>query len=166
MTHWKKLCNPDYLGAYFLDPGQELDLTLQKVQNEVVTGADGKKESCIVAHFQEAGIKPMILNRTNCKAISKALGSSQIEDWIGKQIRIYAEQVRAFGEMVEALRVRPKAPAVNKPQLTPEHEKWAGAVKATAESGGLAMVKQYYRLTAEHEALLLKQAKEAAEHAL
>ena len=165
MTHWKKLCNPDYLGAYFLDPGQELDLTIREVKNELVTGTDGKKETCIVAHFMEKDVKPMILNRTNCKAISKALGSSQIEDWTGGRIRIYVEMVRAFGETVEALRVRPKSPVVKKPQLTPEHEKWPGAVKAVSESGNIEIVKQYYQLMPEHEALLLQLAKEVASDA-
>ena len=35
-----------------------------------------------------------------------------IEDWNGKYITLYAAKVRAFGDVVEALRIRPKAPSI------------------------------------------------------
>ena len=53
LTHWKKLMNPDYLGAYALEPGQDLIATIKSVGNEEVTGTDGKKEICSVIHFVE-----------------------------------------------------------------------------------------------------------------
>ena len=57
--------------------------------------------------FRSKGAKKgMILNKTNCKIISKRLDSPYIEQWVGKSITIYAAKVRAFGEMVEALRVK------------------------------------------------------------
>ena len=49
----------------------------------------------------------MICNKTNAKAIAKATGSPFIEDWKGKQIALYIASVRAFGETVDGLRVRP-----------------------------------------------------------
>ena len=39
-THWKKLQNPDYLGAYSLDPGKTLIVTIKLLKKEVVTGPD------------------------------------------------------------------------------------------------------------------------------
>lgn len=114
MTHWKKLTNPDYLGAYALEPGQELIVTIRSVGTEQVIGTDGKKEECTVAHFSERGVKPLILNATNCKTITKLTGSPYIENWAGVRIQIYVDKVKAFGEIVEALRIRstkPKDPA-------------------------------------------------------
>lgn len=108
-THWKKLINPDYLGAYSLEPGQDIVLTIKEVRKEIITGAEGKKEECIVCHWQEKE-KPMILNVTNCKTISKLLKTNYIERWAGHRIQIGAEMVRAFGDTVEALRVRNKLP--------------------------------------------------------
>ena len=108
-THWKKLINPDYLGAYSLDPGKDIVLTIGTVKKEMITGADGKKEECIVCHWQE-NEKPMILNSTNCKTISKLLKTPYIERWSGHRIQIGAEVVSAFGEKVEALRVRKSLP--------------------------------------------------------
>ena len=108
-THWKKLINPDYLGAYSLDPGKDMVLTIKVVRKELITGADGKKEECIVCYWQEEQ-KPMILNVTNCKMIAKLLKTPYIERWAGHRIQIGAEVVSAFGEKVEALRVRKQLP--------------------------------------------------------
>lgn len=109
LTHWRKLHNPDYLGAYALEPGKDLVATIKVVRNETVTGSDGKKEECMVMYF-EGNVKPMIVNSTNSKTISKVLGTPYIEKWAGGKIQLFATNVKAFGEVVEALRVRPFAP--------------------------------------------------------
>ena len=115
-THWKKLNNPDYLGAYALEPGQELIATMKVVGKEIVTGPDGKKEECTVIHFQEKDIKPMILNVTNAKTIQKIYKTPYIEEWAGRKIQIYADNVKAFGELVEALRIRSFIPKEEEPK--------------------------------------------------
>ena len=108
-THWKRLINPDYLGAYSLEAGNDMILTISAVKREMITGTGGKKEECPVCHWKE-NQKPMILNRTNCKTISKVCGTPYIEQWAGHRIQIGAEVVSAFGEKVEALRVRRQLP--------------------------------------------------------
>jgi hypothetical protein len=109
-THWKKLYNPDYLGAYSLDPGKDMVLTIKTVSVELVTGTDGKKEENMVMRFEEKGVKPMVLNSTNSKTIQKLYKTPYIEDWTGKKIQLFVENVKAFGEVVEALRIRPTPP--------------------------------------------------------
>ena len=105
LTHWKKLSNPNYLGAYSIEDGKDLVLTISNVKQEQVIGTDGKKEDCIVCYFTDAP-KPMILNATNAKQIQKLLGTPYIEQWAGHKIQIGVEKVKAFGDVVEALRVR------------------------------------------------------------
>ncbi len=114
-THWKKLTNPDYLGAYALDDGKDVILTISYVCEEKVTGSDGKKDDCVVCHFSER-VKPMILNSTNMKTITKLFGTPYIEDWSGRRIQIGIEKVKAFGDVVDALRVRKFIPAENVPK--------------------------------------------------
>lgn len=139
MTHWKQHMNPDYLGAYALEPGKDKILTIASVGKEMVSGPDGKKEELLVAHFKEDE-KPMILNATNCKTISKIHKTPYIEEWVGKKIQIFATPVKAFGEMVEALRVRPKAPESKKRPVTKEDfPKLIEAIK----SGDFAIEKAY-----------------------
>ena len=108
-THWKKLFNPNYLGSYSLDPGQELILTISEVKTEMVKNTDGKEEQCMVCYWKEAE-KPMILNKTNAKATAKATGSNYVEDWTGKKVCIYTARVKAFGDTVDALRIRENTP--------------------------------------------------------
>jgi hypothetical protein len=110
-THWKKLTNPDYLGAYALEDGKDVVLTINHVREEVVTGTGGKKDNCVVCHFAE-NVKPMILNATNMKTITSLLGTPYIEDWSGKKIQIGIEKVKYAGDLVDALRVRKFLPAV------------------------------------------------------
>tara|TARA_R110001599_G_scaffold256246_2_gene456408 strand:+ start:1383 stop:1862 length:480 start_codon:yes stop_codon:yes gene_type:complete len=108
--HWKKQFNYDYLGSYSLDGKKEVVVTIDKLSQDKVTGQQGRKEDCFVVFYKEFD-KPMILNRTNAKAIEKVAGSGLIEDWKGNQVTLYVESgVKAFGEVVDALRIRDSKP--------------------------------------------------------
>ena len=109
-THWKKYTNPLYIGAYDFDPNEEKIGTIAEVRQESVIGPDGKKDDCIVARFQESYLKPLILNATNCKMISKLYKSPYIENWIGKRVIMCVKQVKAFGDVVEAVRIKAEIP--------------------------------------------------------
>ena len=57
----------------------------------------------------------MILNVAKSKAIQKVVGSPYFEDWAGHAIQLYIDpNVRAFGEIVSAVRVRPRKPIPKK----------------------------------------------------
>lgn len=105
ITHWKKLTNPNYIGAHDLLPNQEVTVTFESIGIEKVKNSDGKDEDCVVAKLKGAK-KPMVLNKTNMKIITKVLETPYIEQWIGKSVIIYAAKVRAFGDTIDALRVK------------------------------------------------------------
>jgi hypothetical protein len=107
-THWKKLTNPNYLGSYAFEPGEEKIVTIDYVAQEDVVGQEGRASSCIVAHLIDE--KSLILNKTNCKAISQLLGTPYIEEWTGHRITLAVQRVKAFGEDTDAVRVKPKLP--------------------------------------------------------
>ena len=112
-THWKKLNNPDYLGAYAFQPGEEKTVTIREVKRQTVYNpSGGGKEECTVAYFEE-DVKPLILNTTNCKAITKVWGTPYIEDWPGRRIILKVKKVNAFGEVVDAVRVSSERPIDN-----------------------------------------------------
>lgn len=121
-THWKRLINPDYIGAYALNPDEDLTVTIEYVRREQIVGTDGKKEDATVAHLK--GHKPLILNVTNSKSIAKLYGP-YIEEWSGKQITLYASTTKAFGDIVECLRVRPIVAKPTKPKIPPDRLKKA-----------------------------------------
>lgn len=106
------LVNPDYIGAYMLEQGQDMVITFESVKREMVTGSGGKKEECTVAHLR--GQKPFIVNRTNGKMITKVLGTPYIEDWVGKSVTVYATTTSVAGEKTECLRVRPTLPVIDR----------------------------------------------------
>ena len=112
-THWKKVVSdPIYLGEADFQEGEEKTATIDHVvEAEEFMTADGKKVKA-VAHFREE-LKPLILNATNCKNITKALGSPFFEDWVGQTIQLYIDpKVKAFGDIVSAVRVRPRKPVI------------------------------------------------------
>jgi hypothetical protein len=151
-THWKKSFNPDYFGAYCMPEFGNIVLTISHVKEEKVKGADGKDSICLVTHFSDKGVKPLITNVTNSKAISKVANSVYIEDWSGVRIQIYTEMVKAFGEVVEGVRVRPFAPkAAEKEVITPTSAKWAKAVESVKSGKATKdVIKKHYEISEEH----------------
>lgn len=118
MPHWKKAFNPDYLGAYSIEDNQDLVLTIKSVGVETVTGEGGKKEDCLVCRFLE-DVKPMILNKTNCKSISKIYKNPDTDSWKGKKIQVYATTTKFGRDIVDCLRIREQIPKDIKPVEIP-----------------------------------------------
>ncbi len=144
-THWKRLINPLYLGAYSLPPGGDMTVRIEVVVREIVKGTDGKEEECTVARMVNE--KPMILNRTNSKSIARLYGP-YIEDWAGKEITIFASKTKVAKEVVECLRIRPQVTPKQavKPGLSALRFKNALASVASGERSA-AFVRHNFTLT-------------------
>ena len=109
-THFRKLINPDYLGEYEFAPGEDKIVTIRAVDINEITGTGGKKDDKPVMHFVEQ-VKPLILNTTNFKMLTKLFKSPYIEDWCGKQITLYGDpSVKFGGELVGGVRIRKDLP--------------------------------------------------------
>lgn len=158
-THWKKLENPDYIGAYSLEAGKDLTVTIEKVERQLITGTGGKKEECTVAILK--GQKPMILNRTNMKTIQKLYDTPYIEQWAGKKITLYVAKTKAFGEdNVECLRIR-----IDKLAALPELKQTDSAnfnkiVKALKDGYDIEAIRTKWSISKEVETLLFSKANE------
>ncbi len=103
--------NPNYLGSWDLEelPNREAVLTIEKiVDEEVVT--NGKTENCTVSHWTDKNFKPMILNPTNKKTLAKLYKTKESENLKGKSVVIGISQIKAFGAIHDALRIRPRIP--------------------------------------------------------
>lgn len=148
-THWKRLINPAYLGAYSLPPGRDMTVRIVSVGLEQVKGVDGKVEECTVARLHNE--KPFILNRTNSKSIAKLYGP-YIEDWAGKDITLFATKTKVGGEVVECLRVRPAVTprTAEKPALGASRFKAALASVASKERTA-DFVRKHFHLTDQQE---------------
>lgn len=107
LTHWKRLENPDYIGAYAFQPNEEKVVTIKTVKREVITGADGRKEEKTIIYFVE-NEKPMVLNATNGKMITKMADTPYVEQWPGLRIALVVRDARFGGETIPAVRVAQK----------------------------------------------------------
>jgi len=156
LTHIKKLSNPHYIGSYELMTGEspiELNVKIEKVVKEPVQNGD-QKEDCVVMYLK--GQKPMIINATNRKNLEKATGTPYIERMIGKTVTLHVVKIKAFGENVDALRIKPIAPTpAALPELTPEHAKWESARTAIkAGNTTIETIRKSFILSEANEKLL------------
>ena len=108
--------NPNYLGSWDLEelPNREATLTIARIVDEDVV-TNGSKERCTVCYWTDRAYKPMILNVTNKKMIAKLYHTKDTEKLAGKAVVIGVEQVKAFGDTHDALRIRKRIPKVADP---------------------------------------------------
>lgn len=109
---YRKFMDKNYLGAWDVPDDGDLVLTIDKAARDDVKNERGSEKK-LTLHFVE-DYKPMIMNATNAKALSEAVGSTKVEDWSGKRIGIYTTKVTAFGGITDALRIRNYPPRETK----------------------------------------------------
>jgi hypothetical protein len=148
-THWKKTRNPDYFGSWSIQDGQhdELAVKIKKVSQETIKTERGS-ESVTLLHLQNN--KPLILNTVNSKAIANILETPFIEDWVGKDITLYVKRVKAFGEWVDAVRVKDELPKDTREIMGIDHPKYQAALDSIKSNNvTLNQIESKYKLTDE-----------------
>lgn len=142
-----KSFNSSYIGGWTFEDGDKV-LTIKDVQPMMVRNEknqSGEEKMCIL--FEETD-KPMVLNSTNNDTITKLLGSSLFDNWQGKQIQLGTEKVKAFGDILDAVRVRPELP---KPKTTdPITPEQIDAINGLIETGAITnanMMLKYYKVS-------------------
>jgi len=154
-THWRKVFLSDYLGSCDLENGKDLKAVIKSVSVRKVKNTDGKEQERNVAIFTDSKLKPMILNVTNCKVMKKFAGSKYINDWNNIPVQIYVkDDIRAFGDITEGLRIRGNQPSMAKPELKPDITAWNEAIKFLSGSGTIEKIRTKYVLSVENEEAL------------
>ena len=151
---FRKFMDKSFLGAWDVPDGSDLVLTIDHVSRDDVQNEKGREKK-MALHFKERDYKPMICNTTNAKAISKAYGSTKVEDWENKKIGIYKATISAFGQTTECLRVRDYAPKSDEiycevcGELITDHEQFEAKVIANR---ALTKFGKYMCFNCAHEA--------------
>ena len=114
--------------------GKDVILTISRLAQEDLRTDKGDEAKWIV-YFVEMEErhkkdkkklnKKLVLNKTNAKAITKALGN-ETNDWLGKKIALYPTTCQAFGSTVDCIRVRDRAPKESKKGVEPPPENMEG----------------------------------------
>ena len=156
--------NPNYLGSWDLDdqPNREVTLTIDKIVDEKVVAA-GNSEICTVSYWTDNTFKPMILNVTNKKTLCKLYKTKDTEKLKGKTVIIGIERVKAFGDVYDALRIRPRIPVAPKQENLPKCESCGKDITAAGNMNPAQVAD--YRKTRYGKALCNDCAKAAAEGA-
>ena len=108
MTSYK-----EYLESKFLkkedvmgQQGHGVLVTINAIQEQDVAMTGESEQIKLCAYFNELG-KGLVLNSTNMQALAELTGSEEIEDWIGHQVVLYADQTIMFrGKRVGGIRLR------------------------------------------------------------
>ena len=84
--------------------GKTVGVAMDQVVIEEM-GAPGKKDEKKPVLYFVGKEKGLVLNRTNSRVIAKAYGTETAR-WRGQRLLLYVTEVEAFGDMVDAIRVR------------------------------------------------------------
>lgn len=154
-----KSFNSSYIGGWTFEDGDKT-LTIKDVQPMMVRNEktqSGEEKICII--FEEID-KPMVLNSTNNETITKVIGSSLFDDWVGKKIILGTEKVRAFGDVWDAVRVRNEKPT-DEPKGRPLSPWQLETIRTLIDDGAVkeAPMLKYYKVSSVED-LTEDQAKE------
>lgn len=161
-THYRKAFDSPYLSS--ADITEPTTLTIARVTLEK-DKTKKTKDQFNTAYFverqirQDEPLKPMVLNATNSKMLSKITGSKFIDDWQNVRITVYVDENVRFGNgVVEGLRLMPAAPAdARRPVLTPDSKRWNNAKQSYLNTGSLDAVLKHCDMSEEHQAQLIRE---------
>lgn len=96
MNPLKYYTSDKYIAAADLD-GKDVSVTVADVKVEEVQGQPGTKpkKKCVV--YFTKGVKGLVLNKTNVRALAKRLGQDT-EQWKGQSITLHPTTCSAFGD--------------------------------------------------------------------
>jgi len=98
-------------------------VTIESVRAEKFSGQRGEPDVLKPVTFFRELKKGLIVNRTNYRSIMEITGQEDTDDWAGARLLLRVEQVPAFGEVVDALRVRP-IPKSKRPRIEDDPPEW------------------------------------------
>lgn len=161
-THYRKIFKSDHLGVVdleeFLEKDSALIFTVSHVQQEMNAKVAGKKINANIAYFEES-IKPLVLNATNSKTMSKLTGSCFVENWKNVTIQLYIDRdAKLMGEVVGGVRVSPKVVRTQKPVITKDTpQKWDNAKKAFVRDSNFDKVLLRADISQDNQTLMIQE---------
>jgi len=152
-THWKKkLADVNWIGTHILPDGKDIIVTLLSVQWMEKLKVMGQNKDSFIASFATNTHfdKPMLLNKTNLKRITKITGTPNIENWTNLNIPVILcqEMDKAIGGGQDwALRIK----QYNPPVLLLGSENFNKCKAAIKGGHKLSEIKLKYLVTPEVE---------------
>ena len=134
----------------------------KKIGGRMVAGR--MKDKGLVAFFSEKGTKPMIVNAKNSKIIAGFIGSKNVHDWKGLNLKIELyvnHKVKLGSEIVQGIRIKPRQPATKLPPLKDEQIEATIEWMQGNENNTLAALKKIKVVSKEQESKIMNLLKPA-----
>jgi hypothetical protein len=109
MPDYRTFFDDRWLKAWDLN-GQDLTLTIDRVEAGVIENGKDKSSKRIPVVFFKGYAKPLGLNKTNGKTMAGLFGKDTAR-WLGKRIILYPTTTEMEGETKDCIRIRPERPA-------------------------------------------------------
>lgn len=143
LTHYRKVFKSDHLSTAdleeFQESGSNLIFTIASVRQERGAKVAGRKIDANIAYFAEK-IKPLVLNATNSKTLSKLANSCFVENWQNIPVQLYIDPTAAIkGEVVGGVRISPNK-VQQKQFITKGSQQWNNAILAYKRDGNFNRV--------------------------
>lgn len=101
--------------------GRAHPVRIHRVTQEVVKDRNGDETIKPCIEFEGAN-KKLIMNLTNCRSVAEIAGSDDTDEWPGAIVELYTARVMAFGEEVDAVRIRPTTAVPGQSPVPPTPE--------------------------------------------
>ncbi len=114
MTDFRSLYDSKFLYAHDLK-GRDCAVTIKAVKAVKLHSVDKDKpeqKKPAIWFVESHDDRALVLCKTNARIIAGMFGND-VDDWVGKRIVLFPARVEAFGSVVDAIRIRPTAPAKN-----------------------------------------------------
>ena len=137
MTHWKnKLTDVNFIGTHVLPNEKPIIVKLKNVIWSENTKIMGQSKSCFLAYFEANQYfdKPMILNKTNLKRLTKLTGTPNFEQWLNINVTLLQEMDKAIGGGQDwALRISASKPIIELPVMVEGSKEFIACKKASKD---------------------------------
>lgn len=152
-THYRKVFKSDHLSIHDLEDLMErkapLIFTIKEVKQEWGTKVAGKSINANIAYFEEK-IKPLVLNATNSKILSKLAGSGFVENWNNIPVELYIDySAKLMKEVVGGVRIKDTPPVVLSKEEVEEAKVRISNVSTLEELTGLYNANPQYKTNKE-----------------
>lgn len=108
LDSWEKIIDPNFINSELIGTiGAEKVVTITDIDfAECYDEQNKQKVKKQTVFFKEC--KPLVLNKTNAKMLKKLFSpnSDNPADAVGHKVILKVEQIKAFGKLVEAIRVK------------------------------------------------------------
>ncbi len=89
-------------------PRDGLELTIRRIEKGTLTDARTKQTKTVyTVHWQEAGVKPLTLNKVNVNTLIAKFGDLDVDAMAGKVVNVIRVWGEAFGKAQWLIRIEP-----------------------------------------------------------